>query len=576
VDAHWGAGQVYEFYRRLGREGLDGKGGTMHSVVNVTYLGEPFVNAFWDGTKMVYGGGGPAFHSLAAGLDVVGHEMTHGVITNSADLVYLGQSGAINEGLADYFGNAIEVDTLGIPMSDPDASLLGERFCKNAPPAECASRDLDDDRNAAEDYLGVTVATDGGGVHLNSTIFSGALWDIRERLGGPTTDKVVYKALTEYMTPLDDFEDGRRAVESAARAARLPAGDRNTIARAFDGHGIRPGWDRRIDTDSRVLIDGLTDAMVKPDVAGDRYVVVNSTFDATGPTSILTGRVSGGKPVKLSDNDQWNTAPATDGRRAVWVSYDDAQTTFRILSRPLDGRAPATTVHETTRLVASVVVSGDDVAWDEADLDTGEAQVWLKRGTAAPVNVSAVDGAQGFQPSLNGGRLAYLRWTVEDGVPHTTPVVHDLATGTRVVLPEVPATGDGPSASVMPVLTARHLVWLVDTDDDGTYGVMRAAADGTGATVLVPDGPDVGFPTMLDAGDSAVTVGLLTSFSIGSNATLPKLFQVPLKGGTLQRYSCNRGDQFLFAAGDGERVVWLDGTAADTDLVTRHRPARRC
>jgi bacillolysin len=576
VDAHWGAGQVYEFYRRLGREGLDGKGGTMHSIVNVTLSGEPFVNAFWDGTKMVYGGGGRDFHSLAAGLDVVGHEMTHGVITNSADLVYLGQSGALNEGLADYFGNAIEVDTLGVPMSDPDASLLGERICRTATPAECAVRDLDDDRNAAEDYLGATVAFDNGGVHANSTIFSGALWDIRERLGGPTTDKVVYKALTEYMTPLDGFEDGRRAVESAARAARLPARDRATIARAFDGHGIRPGWDRRIATDSRVLIDGLTDAFVKPDVAGDRYVVVDSTFDATGPTSIRTGRVRGGKTVRLSDTDPWNTAPATDGRRAVWVAYDDAQTSFRILSRRLDGRAPATTVHETTRLVASVVVSGDDVAWDEVNLDTGEAQVWLKRGTAAPVGVSAVDGAQGIQPSLNGGKLAYLRWMLQDGVPHTTPVVHDLATGTRTVLPEVPATGDAPSASVLPVLTSRHLVWLVDTDDDGTYGIMRAAADGTGVTALVPDGPEAGLPIGMDAGDSAVTVGLVPDFTVEGNADLPKLFQVPLNGGTLQRYSCNRGEQSLFAAGDGARVVWLDGTAADTDLVTRHGPARRC
>ncbi|WP_327103950.1 M4 family metallopeptidase [Nonomuraea glycinis] len=576
VDAHWGAGQVYEYYRRLGREGLDGAGGTMHSVVNVTYLGEPFANAFWDGTKMVYGGGGPDFHSFAAALDVVGHEMTHGVITNSADLVYLGQSGAMNEGLADYFGNAIEVDTLGIPMSDPEASLLGEDFCKNATPVECATRDLDDDRNAAEDYLGVTVASDGGGVHSNSTIFSGALWDVREKLGGPATDKVVYKALTEYMTPLDDFEDGRRAVESAARAARLPARDRTTIARAFDRHGIKPGWDRRIATDSRVLIDGLTDAFVKPDVAGDRYVVVDSTFDATGPTVIRTGRVSGGKAVRLSDDDRWNTAPATDGRRAVWVSYDDAQTSFRILSRPLDGRAPATVVHETARLVASVVVSGDDLAWEEVNLDTGEAQVWLKRGTAAPVGVSAVDGAQGLQPSLNRGKLAYLRWKVEGGVPHSTPVLYDLATGTRTVLPEVPATGDGPSASAVPVLTSRHLVWAVDTDNDGTYGIMRAAADGTGATALVPDGPEVGFPIWMDAGDSAVTIGLIPDFTVANNADLPKLFQVPLNGGTLQRYSCNRGEQFLFAAGDGERVVWLDGTAADTDLVTRTRPARRC
>ncbi|MEV5890294.1 M4 family metallopeptidase [Nonomuraea fuscirosea] len=575
VDAHWGAGLVYEFYRGLGRDGLDGQGGTMLSVVNVTVGGQPFTNAFWDGTKMVYGGGGTDYHSFAASLDVVGHEMTHGVITHSADLVYLGQSGAINEGLADYFGNAVQVDALGIPMSDPDASLLGEGLCKNLPPAECAGRDLDDARVAAEDYLGLTLALDNGGVHLNSTIFSGALWDVREQLGGRRADRLAYKALTEYMTPLDDFVDGRRAVESAARALGWPARDRLTVARAFDRHGIKPGWERHLRTDSRLLIDGVTDFNAVPDVAGDRYVISDSSADATAPSRILTGRLRGGKPVVLAADDRWNYYPKTDGAQVVWASFDDAQTSFRISARPIDGSAPVRVVQDTTDVVTGLAVAGDVIAWEAFDPASGEVEVWAKRGAAAPVRLSAEAGVSGYSPSIRGGKVAYTREWAEGGALHSTPAIYDLATGTQVVVPEVPGTG-GPSYTVMPILLERHVVWTADTNFDGRFAVMRAAHDGTGSAAVVPDGPAAPTLNWFDANDSTISMGVWPDGDTLDNATLPKVFQVPLTGGTPRRVSCNAGAQDFFSAGTGARLAWLDGTDGNTDLVTRDRPAVRC
>ncbi|TFV29647.1 hypothetical protein E4K10_48465 [Streptomyces sp. T1317-0309] len=77
VDAHWAAGKVYEFYRdTFHRDSLDGQGMAINSLVGVTDYGSPFVNAFWDHTKMVYGTGDDEYRSLASDLDVVGHEMT--------------------------------------------------------------------------------------------------------------------------------------------------------------------------------------------------------------------------------------------------------------------------------------------------------------------------------------------------------------------------------------------------------------------------------------------------------------------------------------------------------------------
>ncbi|WP_188196948.1 M4 family metallopeptidase [Nonomuraea sp. SYSU D8015] len=566
VDAHWGAGQIYEYYRKLGREGLDGRGGTMHSVVNVTARGEPYVDAFWDGFKMVYGGGYGDYYTLAASLDIVGHEMTHAVIEHSADLLYLNQSGAINEGLADYFGNAAQLDVLGIPMSDPDASLVGEDACRTGPPIQCAARDLDEDRRLPEDYLGVVF--DNGGVHFNSTIFSGALWEVREQLGA-RFDRVVYKALTEYMTPLDDFADGRRAVESAARAAGLSVRDRLTVARAFDRRGIRSGWERQIRVDSRVVVDHPTYVYGPPALAGDRYAMTNAAPDPSGPTAIFTGRLRGGPPVRLSDDDgRSHSLPATDGTRVGWTAFAPGRGTYQILTRPLDRSRPAAVVHETAADVIAVEISGDTVAWTGMDPATGEFEVWLKRGAAAPVNLTAAAGVQGESPSIAAGRLAYLRITEEGAVP----VVRDLATGAEVV----PA-GAAPSLSYPPaaVMTSRYVLWLVDADGDGRSGIMRANADGSGVTPLVPDGPEALLAFGLDANDEVVTVSSAASYVV-TNETVNKLYQLPITGGTPARYSCNSGEQVFFASGERARVLWLDGSAGDVDLVTRDRPARRC
>lgn len=139
------------------------------------------------------------------------------MIEHSANLVYAGQSGALNEAVADYFGNAIEADVHGIPTTDPDSGLVGERLCRTKSPRECALRDLSDGRTTTGSFLGLDFAHDNGGVHLNSTIFGGALWDARRELGADLTDRIVYKALTEYLTPLDGFTEGRAAVLAAAK-----------------------------------------------------------------------------------------------------------------------------------------------------------------------------------------------------------------------------------------------------------------------------------------------------------------------------------------------------------------------
>ena len=92
-----------------GRNSIDGNGGTIRSFINVAdQSGRPLDNAYWNGKGMYYGNGSQAFSPLVKALDVAGHELTHGVIEATAGLRYIGQSGALNEALADIFGCMID------------------------------------------------------------------------------------------------------------------------------------------------------------------------------------------------------------------------------------------------------------------------------------------------------------------------------------------------------------------------------------------------------------------------------------------------------------------------------------
>lgn len=107
VSAHYYAGVVYDFYKNLfNRNSIDNNG---MSIISTVHYGSGYNNAFWDGTQMVYGDGdGSQFTYLSGDLDVVGHEMTHGVVSSTANLNYQNQSGALNESLSDIFGVLIE------------------------------------------------------------------------------------------------------------------------------------------------------------------------------------------------------------------------------------------------------------------------------------------------------------------------------------------------------------------------------------------------------------------------------------------------------------------------------------
>ncbi|MEU6145835.1 M4 family metallopeptidase [Streptomyces sp. NPDC047081] len=125
ADAHYGAAVTWDFYKNtFGRSGIKNNGVGAYSRV---HYGNSYVNAFWDDSCfcMTYGDGSGNADPLTS-LDVAGHEMSHGVTSNTAGLNYSGESGGLNEATSDIFGTGVEFYAAN--SSDPGDYLIGEKI----------------------------------------------------------------------------------------------------------------------------------------------------------------------------------------------------------------------------------------------------------------------------------------------------------------------------------------------------------------------------------------------------------------------------------------------------------------
>ncbi len=111
VQAHWGAEQTHKYFQQEhGRNSYNNAGAVIRSYVHYS---SGYVNAFWDGQRMTYGDGDGVNYGPLVSLDIVGHEIAHGVTEYAANLVYQKESGALNESFSDIFGEAIEFFATG-------------------------------------------------------------------------------------------------------------------------------------------------------------------------------------------------------------------------------------------------------------------------------------------------------------------------------------------------------------------------------------------------------------------------------------------------------------------------------
>lgn len=591
VDAHWGAGQVYEYFLSLGRESIDGQGATITSLVNAADIrtGGPLFNAFWDGEKMIYGNPNPdELHPLPAALDVVGHELTHGVTQSSGGLVYLNQSGAMDEAYADYFGQAI--DLAASPATPPEHDgFIGEDLCKVPEPTEweCPLRDLNDGRTAS-DYLYYLSDFDGGGVHDNATIYAGALWDLRQELGGERVDPIVLKALTEFTTPLDEFIDGRNSVISAAQALGATSEEIAAVNRVFDAKGIVEGWDQPDSAGESTLVADIfqsTPNYSAPQVSGSRFTIANHADKSRvedEPMQIYVGSVDGSTPLlKVGDDANPRTfndeAPDISGARVAWTHLHGG-------SGGLDADVRGRKIGRRARSIASgpswqwyPAMHRKTVVWEQA---RSNSDIWMRRGTAAPVRVAG-GRAEQWLPQVWGDWVAW--WLPGDGSGGMGIGVKNVRTGKALVL-------KGPSRGAFvgpPAVGPRYVAWYQDANSDGVGSIVRAKLGSSRRKVLVPEDSDTS-PVWLGGRLTGVAAG--PALSAGADfvaytderALAAKFFGdlpvpdaevgrdiwvVPVAGGVARLATSARGDQGYPAAGDGGLLLWLDGRAGRTDLV---------
>lgn len=227
VSVHYNASFCYDYYRNTHqRVSINGQGGNVISIYNVSAPdGGGLDNAFWNGKAMFYGNGRDILLPLAKALDVAGHEMTHGVIQNTAGLIYQYEPGAINEHLADVFG----------VMIDREDWQLGEDVVRREVFPSGAMRDMSNPHNGGtglghpawqpkhvnEQYHG---ENDNGGVHINSGIPNHAFYlfvqELKPQHGESRAkemgEQVWYRAMTYYLTRSSQFVDLRISVIKAA------------------------------------------------------------------------------------------------------------------------------------------------------------------------------------------------------------------------------------------------------------------------------------------------------------------------------------------------------------------------
>jgi Zn-dependent metalloprotease len=226
-EAYDFSGDTYDFFHEVfGRNSLDGNGMTLISSVHVAEpdgsgKSQPMSNAFWDGSQMAYGDGdGVIFQRFTRSLDVVAHELTHGVQSFTSNLLYRGQSGALNEHFSDVFGVLVR-QWRRRETVEKGSWLIGSEVLVAAPTRR-AIRDMENPGTAYEDdpELGTdpqpahmkqlyTGGADSGGVHLNSGIPNRAFALAAKAVGGKaweTVGPVWYEAMLQ-LSRTSQFKD---------------------------------------------------------------------------------------------------------------------------------------------------------------------------------------------------------------------------------------------------------------------------------------------------------------------------------------------------------------------------------
>ena len=259
-DAHWGAEMTYDYFWQIhNRNSIDGNGFLLKSYM---HYNTNYNNAFWDGQRMTYGDGdGSTFNPLTA-IDITAHEIAHGLTSNTSNLVYSNESGALNESFSDIFGVSVEAfannNVLNWIMGE-DATPNGNGIRSMSNPNAFSDPDT---------YLGThyyTGTQDNGGVHTNSGVQN--FWFYLLTVGGTGTNdinnaynvsglgivdaaRIAFRNNTFYLTPNSDYQDARfYAVQSAIDLFGACSPEVMSTTNAWYAVGVGPAFSYTVNAD---------------------------------------------------------------------------------------------------------------------------------------------------------------------------------------------------------------------------------------------------------------------------------------------------------------------------------------
>ncbi|MDY0831678.1 M4 family metallopeptidase [Pseudomonas sp. SED1] len=252
-EAYDALGATHDFFWQVyGRDSIDNRG---LALVGTVHYGEGYDNAFWNGAQMVFGDGdGEVFQRFTRSLDVVAHELTHGIIESEAGLVYRNQSGALNESISDVFGVLTRQYVLKQTAEQADwligADLLTDKVqgkglrSMSHPGTAYDDPVLGKDPQPAHMRDFVVTQDDNGGVHLNSGIPNRAFYLAATALGGSAWEQagqVWYDTLCDEKLDNDADFQGFAALTVAHARERFGATQAKAVEKAWAGVGVSPG-----------------------------------------------------------------------------------------------------------------------------------------------------------------------------------------------------------------------------------------------------------------------------------------------------------------------------------------------
>ncbi|MFP3833230.1 M4 family metallopeptidase [Chryseobacterium sp. SIMBA_028] len=353
TDAHWGAEMTLDyFYTKFGRKSIDNNNFAIKSYVHYS---TNYFNAFWDGSRMTYGDGSSSTNGgkpLTA-LDVCGHEITHGMTSKTANLVYQREPGALNEGFSDIFGNTIEKWarpsqaswTLGEDfsyvirnMANPNAYSQPDTYMgtywKPTTTSGCASP------SQSNDYCGV---------HTNSGVLN--FWYYLLVTGGTgTNDKgfaynvsgigldkagaIAYRTLTTYLTSTSTYANARTySLQSATDLYGAGSNEVTQVTNAWNAVGVGGGT-----SPSGLVATAAKESpyTISPNPATDRFTVAFDGKAGKGTVELvsLTGKKEISEKVILTDGaNKINIQLPTNMLPGVYIVTVNGQTAGNLIKK---------------------------------------------------------------------------------------------------------------------------------------------------------------------------------------------------------------------------------------------------